>query len=39
MRGVPIPAPIRELAWRLLVPLILLMSFGAAVLYSASGGR
>ena len=33
-----IPAPIARQPWALLVPLILLVSFGAAVLYSAAGG-
>jgi rod shape determining protein RodA len=38
MRPGIIPAPIAGLPWQLLIPLITLMSFGAAVLYSASGG-
>ena len=33
-----IPAPIARQPWRMLIPLFLLVSFGAAVLYSAAGG-
>ncbi len=36
MRPGIIPAPIANLPWRLLIPLITLMSFGAAVLYTAA---
>lgn len=34
-----VPAPIARLPWPLLIPLIMLTSFGAAVLYSAAGGH
>ena len=37
MRG-SIPKPIADLPWRALIPLITLVCFGAAVLYSAAGG-
>ncbi|VVT15326.1 rod shape-determining protein RodA [Erythrobacter sp. EC-HK427] len=39
MRGkITLPAPIAEFPWRVVVPLTLLVLFGAAVLYSAAGG-
>ncbi|BBC73160.1 rod shape-determining protein RodA [Altererythrobacter sp. B11] len=38
MRGVALPAPLADLPWRVLLPLTLLVLFGAAVLYSAAGG-
>jgi len=38
MRGAILPAPLAELPWRVLLPLTLLVCFGAAVLYSAAGG-
>lgn len=34
-----IPAPISRQPWQMLIPLLLLVSFGAAVLYSAGGGQ
>lgn len=34
-----IPAPIANLPWRLLVPLVALVCFGASVLYSAAGNK
>ncbi len=33
-----LPSPITDIPWRVLVPLTLLVCFGAAVLYSAAGG-
>jgi len=33
-----LPAPLRGIPWRMLLPLTLLVFFGAAVLYSAAGG-
>src|SRR5688572_23381581 len=33
-----LPAPLRGVPWRVLIPLTLLVCFGAAVLYSAAGG-
>ena len=33
-----IPAPIARQPWRMLIPLFMLVAFGAAVLYSAAGG-
>jgi rod shape determining protein RodA len=33
-----IPAPIARQPWQMLIPLFVLVSFGAAVLYSAAGG-
>ena len=39
MRGaITLPAPLAEFPWRVVVPLILLVAFGAAVLHSAAGG-
>lgn len=38
MRPGIIPAPVADQPWRLLIPLLLLVSFGTAVLYSAAGG-
>jgi rod shape determining protein RodA len=34
-----IPRPLRNLPWRVLIPLTLLVLFGAAVLWSAAGGH
>lgn len=36
-RGI-VPAPIARLPWEMLIPLVLLTSFGGLVLYSAGGG-
>ncbi len=33
-----IPAPLRELPWRLIIPVIAIATFGLVVLYSAAGG-
>lgn len=33
-----LPAPLRGIPWRVLIPLTLLVCFGATVLYSAAGG-
>ena len=33
-----LPAPLQGIPWRVLLPLTLLVCFGAAVLYSAAGG-
>jgi len=33
-----VPAPLAELPWKLLIPIMLLGAFGAIVLYSAAGG-
>ncbi len=39
MRGaLTLPAPIAEFPWRVVIPLTLLVAFGAAVLHSAAGG-
>ena len=38
MRLGVLPAPLAGLPWRVLIPLTLLVLFGAAVLYSAAGG-
>jgi len=38
MRLAVLPAPLAGVPWRVLVPLTLLVCFGAAVLYSAAGG-
>ena len=39
MRGeISLPKPIAEFPWRVAVPLVLLVAFGAAVLHSAAGG-
>ncbi|WP_271077893.1 rod shape-determining protein RodA [Aurantiacibacter sp. MUD61] len=39
MRGaVTLPAPIAEFPWRVVIPLMMLVAFGAAVLHSAAGG-
>ena len=38
MRLAVLPAPLEGLPWRVLIPLTLLVCFGAAVLYSAAGG-
>src|SRR5690606_41205016 len=38
MRLAVLPAPIAHIPWRVLIPLTLLVCFGAAVLYSAAGG-
>ncbi|AKH41630.1 rod shape determining protein RodA [Altererythrobacter atlanticus] len=38
MKGIALPATLAELPWRVLLPLTLLVTFGAAVLYSAAGG-
>ena len=39
MRGeITLPAPIAEFPWRVVIPLTLLVAFGAAVLHSAAGG-
>ncbi|MDA7787867.1 rod shape-determining protein RodA [Sphingomonadaceae bacterium] len=37
MAGI-IPAPVARQPWSMLIPLLVLISFGAAVLYSAAGG-
>ena len=39
MAGGLIPEPIARQPWRVIVPLMLLVLFGATVLYSAAGGR
>lgn len=39
MRNSIIPAPIAELPWRVILPLIMLILFGGSVLYSAAGGH
>jgi len=36
--AVPLPAPLAGIAWQVILPLIALTLFGAAVLYSAAGG-
>ncbi|MEL7219233.1 MAG: rod shape-determining protein RodA, partial [Pseudomonadota bacterium] len=33
-----VPAPIARQPWGMLIPLFMLVAFGAAVLYSAAGG-
>lgn len=39
MRGaVSLPAPIAQFPWRVVIPLTMLVAFGAAVLHSAAGG-
>src|SRR5690606_3411932 len=38
MRAGVLPAPLADIPWRVLIPLTLLVCFGAAVLYSAAGG-
>lgn len=39
MRGeISLPRPIAEFPWRVVIPLTLLVAFGAAVLHSAAGG-
>ncbi len=38
MSRIVVPAPIARLPWQVMVPLSLLVLFGAAVLYSAAGG-
>lgn len=39
MRGeISLPAPIADFPWRVVIPLTLLVAFGAAVLHSAAGG-
>lgn len=39
MRGeITLPRPIAEFPWRVVIPLVLLITFGAAVLHSAAGG-
>jgi rod shape determining protein RodA len=38
MRLAVLPAPLEGVPWRVLIPLTLLVCFGAAVLYSAAGG-
>lgn len=38
MRGGILPAPLTGIPWRVLLPLTLLVCFGAAVLYSAAAG-
>lgn len=37
-RAFTLPAPLAEIPWIMLIPLTLLVLFGAAVLYSAAGG-
>ncbi|MAY19300.1 MAG: rod shape-determining protein RodA [Erythrobacteraceae bacterium] len=37
-RGGIVPDPIARQPWRMLIPLFMLVAFGAAVLYSAAGG-
>jgi len=39
MRGGIIPAPIMNLPWRLLLPVMFIAGFGCVVLYSAAGGH
>ena len=39
MRAGIIPAPIANQPWRVILPLIALVTFGSAVLYSAAGGH
>ena len=39
MRGSIIPDPIARQPWRVILPLVLLVLFGGAVLYSAAGGN
>ena len=36
--GVPLPAPLAGIPWQVILPLTLLVGFGATVLYSAAGG-
>jgi len=36
--AITLPAPIAEFPWRVVIPLTLLVAFGAAVLHSAAGG-
>jgi rod shape determining protein RodA len=38
MRGIVLPAGLSGIPWRVLIPLTLLVCFGAAVLWSAAGG-
>ncbi|MDF1834803.1 MAG: rod shape-determining protein RodA [Alteraurantiacibacter sp. bin_em_oilr2.035] len=39
MRGaITLPAPLAEFPWRVVIPLTVLVAFGAAVLHSAAGG-
>lgn len=39
MKGeITLPAPLAEFPWRVVIPLTLLVAFGAAVLHSAAGG-
>ena len=39
MRGaISLPAPIAQFPWRVVIPLVMLVAFGAAVLHSAAGG-
>jgi len=38
MKLAALPAPLTQVPWRVLIPLTLLVFFGAAVLYSAAGG-
>ncbi|GGD50891.1 rod shape-determining protein RodA [Erythrobacter arachoides] len=39
MRGaITLPAPLAQFPWRVVIPLVLLVVFGAAVLHSAAGG-
>ncbi|MCB2065451.1 MAG: rod shape-determining protein RodA [Erythrobacter sp.] len=37
-RKITLPAPLAEFPWRVVIPLTLLVMFGAAVLHSAAGG-
>ncbi len=36
--GVSLPAPLAQISWAVVIPLCLLVAFGAAVLHSAAGG-
>ena len=36
--AVPLPPPLAGIAWRVVIPLTVLVCFGSAVLYSAAGG-
>jgi rod shape determining protein RodA len=37
-RTVTLPAPLAQVPWAMLIPLTMLVLFGAAVLHSAAGG-
>ena len=38
MKAASLPGPLRQIPWRVLIPLTILVCFGALVLYSAAGG-